>query len=66
MKLARITIRELSVKLGLSYEWTTELLKKDLEGGHRSRILRVLNDMIADREKDLKQAKTLISGEKTA
>lgn len=63
MTLARITIKELSNRLGFSYEWTALLLRRDLTNDNRRQIVKVLSELVDVRKRDLEQAEKLLRGE---
>lgn len=63
MTLARITIKELSNRLGYSYEWTAMLLRRDLTNDNRRQIVKVLSELMDVRKRDLEQAEKLLRGE---
>ena len=63
MKLARITIKELSNRLGFSYEWTALLLRRDLTNENRRQIMKVLSELMDVRRRDLEKAEKLLRGE---
>lgn len=66
MELARVTIKELSNRLGYSYEWTAMLLRRDLTDESKQQIMQELSVLMDVRRQDLEQAEKLMSGEKTA
>lgn len=63
MTLARITIKELSNRLGFSYEWTAMLLRRDLTNDNRRQIMKELSELMDVRRRDLDQAEKLLRGE---
>lgn len=63
MTLARITIKELSNRLGFSYEWTALLLRKDLSNDYKRQIMRELSELMDVRRRDLDSAEKLLRGE---
>ena len=63
MTLARITIKELSNRLGYSYEWTAMLLRRDLTNDNRRQIVKVLSELVDVRKRDLDSAEKLLRGE---
>ena len=63
MKLAHISMRDLSGFMGVTPEWTGRIIRAELSDKDRSRILKALNEVLVIRSDELKQAKKLLRGE---